>query len=211
MALRRGGRHVLAGVTFRLSGGDALLLRGPNGCGKSSLLRALAGFLPVAAGALTLTMGAGAPMPMPTAEARQHLLYSGSADGLKDSLSLADNSRFWAEGLGLTIPPPRLQAAAARLGIAALMAEQVRYFSTGQRRRAALMRFLLADRPVWLLDEPLNGLDGDGRQTLAAMVRDHRAAGGLAVIASHDPVPGVSNAMDLARFGPAPIPAESLS
>ncbi len=180
--MSRAGRRVVAGVTFRLGPGEALQLTGPNGAGKSTLLRALAGLLPLAAGRLVLTSSGGADGG-PVAE---NVHFIGHIEGLKAALTAGENLAFAAAVAGTPgIAPDR---ALERLGIGHLASLPVAYCSAGQRRRVALARLLAARRPVWLLDEPATALDQAGQAVLAALLADHRAAGGLVIAATHGPV-----------------------
>jgi heme exporter protein A len=179
LACRRGGRLVLAGVDLALEPGGALLLTGPNGSGKSSLLRLLAGYLAPAAGRL---LWQGAPALDDPALWRTRLHHVGQADGIKGVLTVAETLRFWRDLLGGAGDPLR---ALATFDLEALADWPGRLLSTGQRRRLALARLLVAGRPLWLLDEPETGLDAPSRARLEGVIRAHRAAGGLAVIATH--------------------------
>ncbi len=198
VAVARGGRTVLDGVSFRLDPGEALAVTGPNGAGKSTLLRALAGLLPLAAGRTTWVEGPGGaghePAPLP-----ERLHYLGHADGLKTALTARENLAFVAAVLGARLGEPA--EALARLGLGHVVDLPVGYLSAGQKRRTALARLLVAHRPLWVLDEPATALDRDGRASLAAIMADHRAAGGLIVAATHAGL-GLDGAREL-RIGAA--------
>ena len=185
LAAFRGERLVLEGVSFRLEAGGALLLRGPNGAGKSTLLRVLAGLIPPAAGAL-LWRGEDALADL-SYHARR-LAYLGHQDAVKPGLSVAENLAFAASGGG------DIDAALAALGLAPLADLPARFLSAGQRRRLALARLPLACAPLWLLDEPGNGLDESSLASLGALSDRHRAAGGMVIAATHHdlPLPGAS-------------------
>lgn len=179
----RAGRLVFSGLAFTLGPGDALLLRGPNGSGKSSLLRLLAGFLRPAAGRLAWD---GAPVFDDLAAHRARLHYVGHADGIKPALSVRENLVFAAALAGA--PGPPIEEGLAGFGLAPLADASCRLLSAGQKRRAALARLLIAARPLWLLDEPGVGLDAASRARLEQALKGHRAAGGIAVLASHGDV-----------------------
>ena len=189
----RGGRKVLAGVSFAVSGGEALVVTGPNGAGKSTLLRAIVGLLPRQSGTVCLAGGA------PDSELFQQAHYLAHADGLKAALTVSENLEFWADYLG-GAPDPRSQsveAALAAVGLSHALRAPFGVLSAGQKRRAALARLLVAFRPLWLLDEPMTALDRASREKFAAAMRDHCALGGLIVAATHEPL-GLEEARELA-------------
>jgi heme exporter protein A len=182
LACRRGGRRLFCGVSFALGPGEALHLAGPNGIGKSSLIRLLAGLLRPFAG---------------TVEREGRMAMVDERPALDAGQPLARALAFWTrfdrgEGLDRAIDA---------LDLGELREVPVRYLSTGQRKRAALARTLASDAPIWLLDEPLNGLDERSARGFAALVAGHCADGGIAVIASHQPfaLEGIAT-LDLARF-----------
>jgi len=179
----RGGRQVFAGLSFALAPADVLVLRGPNGSGKSSLLRLLAGFLAPAGGRLAW---AGAAIADDPAAHRARLHYVGHADAVKSLLSVRENLSF-AAALGGT-SADGIETALAGFDLEPLAEVPARYLSAGQRRRLALARLLGGARPLWLLDEPGVGLDAANRARLEQALAAHRAAGGLAVLATHGDV-----------------------
>jgi heme exporter protein A len=179
----RGGRQVFADLSFALRPGEVLVLRGPNGSGKSSLLRLLAGFLAPAAGRLAW---AGARIADDLAAHRARLHYVGHLDAVKSLLTVRENLGF-AAALGGT-GEGGLEAALEGFDLGALAEVPARHLSAGQKRRLALARLLAGARPLWLLDEPGVGLDAANRARLEAALAAHRAAGGLAVLATHGDV-----------------------
>nr|WP_269141514.1 heme ABC exporter ATP-binding protein CcmA [Sphingomonas sp. IC-56] len=170
VACFRGGRLLFEGVGFTLAPGDALLVRGPNGVGKSSLIRLAAGLLAPAAGKVRCT-GACA------------LLAETAA--LDPERELGDALRFWA---GLDGRADAVPDALERVALADLARVPVRLLSTGQRRRAALARVIASGAPIWLLDEPANGLDEAAVAMLESVIERHRSTGGVALIATHLPL-----------------------
>lgn len=180
----RGGRQVFQGLDFSIAGGMALALRGPNGVGKSSLLRLIAGLVPIDAGTLRIE---GDDSDVPIAE-RIH--YLGHLDALKPALSVEENLTFWAVFLGLKPPEPvRIDAALEAVGLIDLASLPARYLSAGQRRRLSLARLAAVPRPIWLLDEPTSALDADGQQSLFDLIGVHLEAGGLVLAATHVDLP----------------------
>jgi len=167
LACRRGDRILFRGLSLALEAGEALRVAGPNGIGKSSLIRILAGLLEPFAGSVARTGEAGLVDERPA---------------LDTHLSLAQALAFWERFDG------RAAEATDRLGLGALREVPVRFLSTGQKKRAALARLIAQGAPVWLLDEPLNGLDTDAVALVEAIVAEHCAAGGLALVASHQPM-----------------------
>lgn len=191
LAVERGGRLIVSGVSFTLSAGEALLLTGPNGAGKTTLLRALAGFLPLAAGTIRLD---GADLERTVGE-QCHVV--GHANAVKGALTVAENLTFWASFLGNGAALPAAVAEAlARLDLEPLADVPAAYLSAGQRRRTALARLLVAPRLIWLLDEPSVSLDATSTALLAGLVAGHVAAGGMAIAATHVPL-GIPTAREL--------------
>jgi heme exporter protein A len=166
VACVRGGRLLFEGLDLELQSGEALHVTGPNGSGKSSLIRLIAGLLRPAAG--TIERGDKAAL------ADEHL-------ALDRELPLGQSLAFWNGGAE---PIDAMSA----MGLADLAVVPVRMLSTGQARRARLARVIAANRLLWLLDEPLNGLDADGADRLARAIGGHRAEGGAVIAASHQPL-----------------------
>ena len=188
----RGGREVFSGLGFAVGGGEALLVTGRNGAGKSSLLRMVAGLVRTASGRLELDGGD----PEKTIAEQAH--YLGHHDALKPSLTVAENLAFWAGYLG---GAKSRQTALAAMGLAALAGLPAAYLSAGQQRRLSIARLLAIKRPIWLLDEPTAALDREAQDILAGLMRAHLAGGGLIVAAAHGPI-GLERATEL-RLGDA--------
>ena len=190
LSIERGGRTIIDGLSFAVADGEALVLTGPNGAGKTTLIRAVAGFLAPLSGSVRLD---GGMADTPIAE---QCHYVGHRDGVKGSLSVAENARFWGSYLGGV---GAIDGVLERVGLAALAGVPAAYLSAGQRRRLGLARLLLAQRPLWLLDEPTVSLDASGVAMLAGLVAEHLAAGGLVLAATHIPL-GLARAREL-RLG----------
>ncbi|HYJ58012.1 MAG TPA: heme ABC exporter ATP-binding protein CcmA [Methyloceanibacter sp.] len=180
ISCQRGGRTVFGGLSFELSPGQALLVTGPNGAGKTSLLRQLAGLLPLAGGELRLD-GADPEAALP-----ELCHYVGHADAVNTGLNVGENLAFWAEFLDGD--PARLKHSLAAFGLAPLADLPAELLSAGQKRRLALARLFAAPRPVWLLDEPQASLDDASLKLLDTAVKEHLQTGGIAVVASHVPL-----------------------
>ena len=191
LAIARGDRSLFQGLDARLEAGQAVALTGANGAGKTSLLRALAGFIRPAEGTVRFTDAAGAEIEAETARRRIHLL--GHLDGLRPGARVRDELAFHAAWLGGGAAEPAI----ARLALDPLLELEVRKLSAGQRRRVALARLVAAPRPLWLLDEPGAPLDARWRGVLAELIAEHTAAGGLALIATHEPAHGLARTLEL--------------
>jgi heme exporter protein A len=181
LAAFRGERLVFSEVDFAVHAGEVLLLTGPNGSGKSTLLRLLAGLLRPAAGMLTWG-GANVFADLPAHAGR--VAYVGHQDAVKPGLTAAENLRFAARLNGGVV-----QDALDAVGLEELGDLPARMLSAGQRRRLALARFVLSRAPLWLLDEPTLGLDAASVDRFGVMLDAHRAGGGMAVAATHLPLP----------------------
>ncbi|WP_134725637.1 heme ABC exporter ATP-binding protein CcmA [Paracoccus luteus] len=167
VAVARGGRRVAEGIGFDLDAGQALILRGPNGIGKTTLLRTVAGLQPPLQGTVTADPDS--------------IAYAGHADGLKSALTVAENLAFWSQVFG----GPGPQAALAALNLERLAERPAAMLSAGQKRRLGLARLLVTGRPVWVLDEPTVSLDAASVALFAAAIRAHLAGGGSALMATH--------------------------
>jgi heme exporter protein A len=174
----RGGRMLFCGLSLTVEAGEALSLGGPNGAGKTTLLRTIAGFLKPAAGSVRLELGAA------ERSLAEQCHYVGHLNALKASLSVEENLSFWGAFLGGT--PAAIEGALAAFGLAGLNDTPAAYLSAGQKRRLCLARVLLAERPLWLLDEPTAALDHTAQQMLLKVIEAHLARGGLLVAASHE-------------------------
>jgi heme exporter protein A len=184
----RGGREVFSGLGFALQSGEALVVTGRNGAGKSSLLRMIAGLIHVAGGRLELQGGHAER----TLAEQTH--YLGHQDAIKPSLSVMENLAFWARYLGGGEDAP--SSALASVGLEALAGLPAAYLSAGQRRRLSIARLIAAKRPIWLLDEPTSALDRAAQERLSELMAVQLAGGGLIVAAAHGPI-GLERAREL--------------
>ena len=167
LTIARGGIPVLEGVSFVLAPGQALVVRGPNGIGKTTLLRTLAGLQPPVAGRIDVPP--------------ESLVYAGHADGIKSTLTVSENLKFWAEAFGQKDFSKAIEA----FNLAPLAARPAGALSAGQKRRLGLARLLVTGRAIWVLDEPTVSLDVEAVAMFARVVRAHLASGGMALIATH--------------------------
>jgi heme exporter protein A len=185
LACRRNGRLLFAGLDVTLEPGAALVLVGPNGVGKTSLLRVLAGLLRPEAGTIRFEPDDG------ETDLAQRSVFISARDALKPAFTVSELIASWRDIVFAGESAGGEARALEALDLAALADIPCGYLSSGQRRRLSLSRLLLARtelRPLWLLDEPTNALDRAARARLAAIVARHRAAGGVVVAATHDPL-----------------------
>lgn len=186
LACVRGGVAVLEGVNFTLTAGQVLLLRGPNGIGKTTLLRSLAGLQPALEGTVVAEPDA--------------ITYGAHADGLKTTLTVAENLWFWAQVYGIKDIAPALAA----FNLEELADRAAQNLSAGQKRRLGLARLLVTGRKIWALDEPTVSLDVASVALFADAVRAHCAGGGAALIATHIDLGIEADVLDLTDNKAAP-------
>jgi heme exporter protein A len=188
LTLVRGTRTLQSDLSFAVETGSALLITGANGVGKSTLLRAVAGLFPAAAGRVRLE---GAAEPDAVAEA---VHYFGHLNAVKSSLTVEENVRFWCGYLGGRTE--NVATALETFGLLPLRDIPAGYLSAGQKRRLGLARLLVAERPVWLLDEPATSLDVASQAVVAGVVNRHLGRGGIVLAATHSPL-GLAPAAEL--------------
>lgn len=186
LACARGDRRLFENLSFRVKAGQALAVEGANGAGKTSLLRLIAGFLAPAGGRLVVQDSAG---ESDDAEERGKLVgWLGHQDGLKPQLTVAEQLAFWAalyRGVANA-------AVLEQVGLKRQADLPCRYLSAGQKRRLALARLLVSQRPLWLLDEPFAALDTSGQALVAQLMALHCGQGGIIIAATHEPL-GLGN------------------
>lgn len=182
LACARGGVPVLGGVSFRVRPGQLLVLRGPNGCGKTTVLRTLAGLQPALSGTVSGAEG--------------RVAYGAHADGIKATLSVSENLAFWAGVYGTK----RVDAAIIAFELNGLLSRRAQNLSAGQKRRLGLARLLVTGRPLWVLDEPTVSLDDRGARLFADAVKTHLDGGGQAVVATHIDLGLAGEILDLSRY-----------
>ncbi|MBE1296050.1 MAG: heme ABC exporter ATP-binding protein CcmA [Rhodobacteraceae bacterium] len=167
LAIARGGLPVLEGLSFQLEPGRSLILRGPNGIGKTTLLRTIAGLQPPLSGHIE--------------GAEDRVAYAAHSDGLKQALSVTENLTFWAKVFGTASIVPALKA----FDLMGLKDRPAGALSAGQKRLLGLSRMLVTERPIWVMDEPTVSLDTRAVAMFADAVRAHLGQGGSALIATH--------------------------
>ena len=176
----RGGRDVFSRLDFETFSVETLAFVGPNGSGKTSLLRIIAGLLAPADGSIALE-GGDVELTLP-----EQAHYVAHRDALKPALSVIENLSFWQDFLGGEASDAK--GCLATVGLDHAIHLPAAYLSAGQRRRLSIARLLTVRRPIWLLDEPTNALDSAGQSMFAALMADHLARGGLIVAATHVPL-----------------------
>ena len=186
LRIGRGGLTLLEGVSFTLEPGQALMLRGANGIGKTTLLRTVAGLQPAFGGEVLCD--------------RDTIAFAGHSDGVKSMLSVRENLVFWGRVFGTD----RVDAAMERFRLNALEDRAARDLSAGQRRRLGLARLILTGRPLWLLDEPTVSLDKATIAIFEELLQSHLKTGGAALISSHLDIKGAEASLDLEPFRAKP-------
>ena len=180
----RGEETIFSGLDVSAGAAEVVQLQGTNGSGKTSLLRILCGISQPAAGTVCwngLEIGSNAE------EFRREISYIGHRRGVCEDLSPLENVHF-ANALGASRPASECRQALARLELAHVAEIPARLLSAGQNQRTALARLLVSDAACWFLDEPFTALDSDGREIIEAVIAEHAAAGGISIVATHQPM-----------------------
>lgn len=187
IACQRGGRMLFQNLSFSVSAGEILCVTGPNGSGKTSFLRILSGALDLSSGKINWN---GKNFTEDSETHLAQLAFLPPDDRcLKPLETVFENLMFWAGVWNMPQPAAAIASALERMGIAGVRDRAVRYLSAGQKRRVSLARLLLREVPLWLIDEPLNGLDAGARDLFAKALQAHAACGGISIVASHDALP----------------------
>ncbi|WP_029617498.1 heme ABC exporter ATP-binding protein CcmA [Pseudorhizobium marinum] len=201
LGARRGEDLLFSDISFDLGSGDALVLTGRNGSGKSTLLRVVGGLLPADAGRVLWTG------KDETVRAGEACHYLGHRNAMKAELTVRENLVFWKSFLGDLEGGAGMSVveAADRVGLGGIAHLPFGYLSAGQQRRMAFAKLLVAYRPVWILDEPTAALDTRAEQTFTDLIKQHLAAGGMLLAATHQPL-GLENARELRMTGFSDLP-----
>lgn len=193
IALQRGEKLLIKGLSFCIEQGGAIELRGANGIGKTTLLRAIAGLHSPKFGEIIFSGNQDF-------ENSDYLMFLGHLDAIKANESVINQLEFWADFFGA--PHENIYLAIRRLRIEHILPLMGANLSAGQKRRVALVRLMIANRPLWLLDEPFAPLDNLGRQILGEILDEHRAQGGMIIAAVHDkPLGAQMTQIDLSNYG----------
>lgn len=182
LTVARGGVAILAGINFVMVSGTALVVRGPNGSGKTSLLRTIAGLQPQISGQIT--------------GAEDRIAYAAHSDGLKAAMSVAENLEFWSSVFG----GPSIQPALNAFNLNSLASRRAGHLSAGQKRRLGLARLMVTERPLWVLDEPTVSLDAVSVSIFISALESHLANGGMALISTHIDLGLDAEVLDMTPF-----------
>jgi len=183
LAINRGEQEIVSGISLELNAGDALIVTGENGSGKSTTLRGIAGLLPLADGSVTLLDETGKQFE---GEMREYCHYLGHKNAMKSALSVRENLDFWQKFCGdahLSI-----EEALDEVALLHTLDLPFHYLSAGQKRRVSIARLLVSDRPVWIMDEPTSGLDGHSVKIFTSLCHAFCAEGGMLIAATHLPL-----------------------
>lgn len=181
----RGDHELFAGLNFSLRGGEALLIQGGNGQGKTSLLRLLTGLSRPASGEVRWR---GVPLDQAREDYHREMAYIGHLNGIKDDLTPIENVQLTARLNGRQQDERETESVLIELGLGDRLDLPCRALSFGQRRRVALATLLSAPVLLWILDEPFTGLDAHGIALLEGRIKSHLDQGGMAVLTTHQPL-----------------------
>ena len=181
----RGDKTLFSGLSFQITSGDCLHVRGQNGVGKTSLLRLLTGLSKAEAGAVLWN---GLPISAEPSTFHRELLFLGHRDALKEELSALENLQMYAALDDVQLSLDTALAALWRFGLRGRENLPVHYLSAGQKRRVLMARMLIRQACLWILDEPFNALDSNAVAELESLIAEHLAAGGIVVLTSHQAI-----------------------
>lgn len=182
VTLLRGGQALVGDLSLTVSPGEAVVLQGPNGSGKTTLMRTVCGWRSSYEGSITWR---GKPLRSDRDALRREMAYLGHEDGLHEDLTARENVGWLMSMGGEAATPTHVDRALDEMGLIDVASTPARQLSRGQRRRAALARFLLTRKPLWVLDEPLSALDVQAQERLRMHLMQHLQAGGMALLSCH--------------------------
>lgn len=183
LAVSRSGQEIVCDISFELHAGDALIVTGENGSGKSTTLRAISGLLPVSSGTVSLLDEKGKVFE---GQMREYCHYLGHQNGMKPALSVRENLEFWQAFCGH--PDLTVHQALEEVDLAHTIDLPFNYLSAGMKRRVSIARLLVSDRPVWILDEPTAGLDAHSVRMFSNLCKRFCEGGGILIAATHLPL-----------------------
>lgn len=181
--IERAGQEIVSGISFELEAGEALIVTGENGSGKSTTLRGIAGLLPLGGGTVSLTDETGKAFENPV---REYCHYLGHQNGMKMALTVRENLEFWQEFMGEALLS--IEEALGEVDLAHTIDLPFNYLSAGMKRRVAIARLLVSDRPIWILDEPTSGLDAQSVNLFTALAKAFVEDDGILIAATHLPL-----------------------
>ena len=183
LSLSRAGQEIVTDISFELSAGDALIVTGENGSGKSTTLRGVAGLLPLSGGSVTLLDETGKQFE---GETREYCHYLGHQNGMKPALTVHENLDFWQKFCGE--PDLTIEQALEEVDLAHTIDLPFSYLSAGMKRRVSIARLLVCDKPIWIVDEPTAGLDAQSVQMFTNLCKAFCEGGGILIAATHLPL-----------------------
>jgi len=200
LACVRGDRRLFSGIRLKIGSGELLHVRGPNGAGKTTLLRMLCGLVRPEAGEICWD---GQPIASLAEAYLGQVTYVGHQNAIKAEMTGPENLRFFARLNGISVDDAAITEALVRVGMKGYGEIPCKVLSQGQKRRTALARLLITNRPLWVMDEPFNALDVAAVATLQDALRDHLKAGGMVLLTTHQDVP-IDGSVQILQLGQTP-------
>jgi heme exporter protein A len=183
LSIHRATQEIVSDISFELTSGEALIVTGENGSGKSTTLRGIAGLIPLNAGSVKLLDENGKQFE---GETREYCHYLGHQNGMKPSLTVRENLDFWQKFCGE--PDLTIEEALDEVDLAHTIDLPFSYLSAGMKRRVSIARLLVSDRPVWIVDEPTAGLDAQSVKMFTGLCHAFCEGGGILIAATHLPL-----------------------
>lgn len=183
LSIHRASQEIVSDISFELSAGDALIVTGENGSGKSTTLRGCAGLMPLNSGSVKLLDETGKQFE---GETREYCHYLGHQNGMKPALTVRENLDFWQKFCGE--PDLSIEEALDEVDLSHTIDLPFNYLSAGMKRRVSIARLLVSDRPVWIVDEPTAGLDAQSVNMFTGLCKAFCEGGGILIAATHLPL-----------------------